>query len=289
MKTLRSGILGIMAAVLSGLFVFGILSVAVVEGMITIPPTATIHPTLLPPNLTPIPVPGVTTTTALLSTSTMAPLPTQCPPPVGWQPYLVQPGDSLAELADRFGISLRALMDANCLISNQLVANAQIFLPPAATATATTQNSPTACIHPPGWIQYTIRSGDTLVKIAMMFSVSYNRLVEANCLTDEYIIAGEKLWVPNVATSTLAAPLTATFTQTQPPAEPTRTRTPTLTATSSEPTWTHSPTIPTPTDTPTVTETPVPSETPTITPTDTPNPGQTKKVPTGTNTSESAS
>lgn len=281
MKNLASGILGIMGAALSAIFVFSILSLAVVEGMITLPPTATIRPTLLPPNLTPV---YQTTSPAFLrQTPTLPQLPTQCPPPVGWQPYIVQPGDNLADLAASHGIPLDALMANNCLISSQLFPDTIIYLPPLWTATPAINPSlavvsPTACISPPGWIKYTIRSGDTLSKISQLFQVSISILIEANCLTSEYIVAGNTLWVPNVATITPMVTVTATRTQILPSDTPSPlTITPTLAA-SLEPT-------PTPTITDTLestnTSTPTPSGTPTITPTLTPNPGQTKKTEEG--------
>lgn len=288
MKTIRSGFLGIMAALLSGMFVFSILSLAVVEGMISIPPTATIHPTLFQPNLTPIPVIRITTTALFMQTSTQPPQPTECPPPAGWQLYFVQPGDSLADLAAMYSLSLAELMEANCLISSQLVANVSIYLPPPTpTSSPARRYSPTACTPPPGWILYTIRPGDTLSIISRQFQISITLLMQANCLTNEFIIAGNTLWVPNVPTTTPLITPTASFTLTLPPPAPsdtpTHTSTPTLVVPSSSP----SPTMVLPTDT--VTLTPVPSETPTVTSTYTPNPGQTKKVPTGTETPESAS
>jgi LysM repeat protein len=283
MKALRSGILGVLAAVLSGMFVFSILSLAVVEGMITLPPTITLPATLLPPNLTPIPVLRITTTALWIHTSTQPPQPTQCPHPEGWLPYLVQPGDSLADLAVAHGLSLDDLMNANCLISSQLVTNASIYLPPTPTASATVLQSfsPTACLPPAGWVLYTIKSGDTLSIISQRFQISLAQLMQANCLTNEYIIAGRTLWVPNVPTSTPNISFTMTPTQTQPPPQPSYTFTPTSSLT---PTLTNSPPVMTSTPTPSQTSSETPSETPTITATETPNPGQTKKTETGTNT-----
>jgi LysM repeat protein len=208
-----------------------------------------------------------------MQTSTPAPLPTQCPPPEGWLPYLVQPGDTLADLAASNGLSLADLMKANCLISSQLVMSASIYLPPqTATATVTPVKTPTACTKPPGWILYTIKPGDTLSIISRQFQISLQSLMQANCLTDEYIIAGNTLWVPNVSTATPNATPTATQTQIQPPPEPTRTPTPTNTSIVLPTSPTAEPSIiivP-----PSATYSPTPSETNTDIPTETSTPTQ---------------
>ncbi len=278
MKTLKSGVLGIMAAVLSGFFVLSILSLGLAEDLVSIPPTRTIQPTLLSPNLTPIPVIIVTTTA--FPTETFPPAPTQCPPPAGWQPYLVQPGDTLAGLAATHGITLKMLMDHNCLISNQVVVDTLIYLPVFMTATAplnprltttgvpTISNTVVPCGHPAGWIVYFVKPGDTLTRISMLYRISVTELKLANCLTSDTIRAGSQIWVPNVATSTFTASPSPTATQVPPTIEPTFIPTQPSTSTNTpEPTATLTP-EPTVTDipTPTVTDTPMPTvtDTPTL-------------------------
>lgn len=268
MKTFKDSVLGLMAAVLSGFFIFSILSFGLAEGLISTPPTRTVQPTLIAPNLTPILVIQVSTTP--FPTATFPPAPTQCPPPSGWQPYLVQPGDSLAGLAGRHGITLELLMTENCLISSQIVADTLIYLP-FITATVT-QLPPTpqptlsstvvSCDPPAGWIRYTVKSGDTLTRISMLYRISLQELIRANCLLSNNIRVGMMLWVPNVATSTLTASPTYTATEVQPTHKPTSTLTFTPTDTQI-PTSTNTPEPPTPT----ATETPQP---PTPTPTNTP-------------------
>jgi len=293
MKTLKSGVLGIMAAVLSGFFVLSILSLGLAEGMISIPPTPTLQATLPLPNLTPVPVILVTTTA--FPTETFPPAPTQCPPPAGWQPYLVQPGDTLAGLAAAHGITLKILMNQNCLISSQVVADTLIYLPVLLTSTVqivpqlTATNQPTksgtatTCSHPQGWIIYTVKPGDTLTRISVLFRISVLQLKQANCLIGDNIRVGSQLWVPNVATSTFTASPSSTETQVpptqKPTSTPTQTNTPTLTVPppSDTPTYTLEPTS-TQTESPTPTETPMPTETQTETPTVTPSTTPTPKV-----------
>ncbi len=285
MKTLKSGVLGIMAAVLSGFFVLSILSLGLTEGMISIPSTRTLQATLPLPNLTPIPVILVTSTA--FPTETFPPAPTQCPPPAGWQPYLVQPGDTLAGLAAAHGITLKILMNQNCLISSQVVADTLIYLPVLLTATVqivpqlTATNQPTkpgtatTCSHPQGWISYTVKPGDTLTRISVLFRISILQLKQANCLVGDNIRVGSQLWVPNVATSTFTPSPSPTATQVPPTPKPTSTSTKTTTPTNTtEPTATNT-TEPTATSTlePTATNTPeppTPTATTTMTATNTP-------------------
>jgi LysM repeat protein len=65
--------------------------------------------------------------------------PTPCPgPPESWVSYTVQPGDTLFSLATARGVTVRAVMNANCRAEERITVGQQIFLPPLpATATAT--------------------------------------------------------------------------------------------------------------------------------------------------------
>jgi LysM repeat protein len=116
---------------------------------------------------------------------------------------------------------------------------------------------PTSCGRPPGWVQYVVRSGDTLSSISEAYGITIAQLQSANCLSTTKIYTGQILWVPNVPT--------ATPKPTDEPTDP-----PTFT-----PTLTHTP-LPTdtPTNTPPPTDTPLPTDTPPP-PTDTPEPTST--------------
>lgn len=108
------------------------------------PPTVT--PSLTPsitsqPTIVVIPTIALTTSlTPALTLSptdipaTQAPIPTRrtagCSTPSGWQSYRVQHGDTLYVIAYRYGITLTALMDANCLTDTHIVTATTIFVPP---------------------------------------------------------------------------------------------------------------------------------------------------------------
>lgn len=68
---------------------------------------------------------------------------------------------------------------------------------PAPTPTPTPPNGliPT-CTPPEGWTVYTIQRGDTLSSLAYRSGTTVFSLMQANCLTTQAIIAGQKLYLP---------------------------------------------------------------------------------------------
>jgi LysM repeat protein len=60
------------------------------------------------------------------------PTPTSVPcyPPFNWSGYIVQPGDTLSGIAQRYGLSVYALMRANCLTTTYIYAGQRLFVPP---------------------------------------------------------------------------------------------------------------------------------------------------------------
>jgi len=288
MNRLRNGFLGMIGAIATGMLVIGAIGLGLLEAVPLSISTPTPRPTLPQPNLTPLPgtehtatsLPGLPTPVAV---ATMAFTPTACPPPAGWEGYIVNPGDDLLALSKTRGTTREQIMGGNCLISVLLIPGTVIYLPPvvigqrtpqpaSATPLALLPTSTQSCQRPAGWIEYTVKFGDNLTRIAINYRISVSYLKQVNCLTDNTIRVGMKLWVPNVPTSTFTATSIPTNTPTDSPEPPTATPVPP----------TEVPTIadtPTPTFTPTETPTPTltvpPPETPTDTPTDTPVPTET--------------
>lgn len=308
MKTIRSGVIGLFAAFAVGAIVFGALFLGLLETNPAFEPTQPPRFTLPPPNLTPIN--GINATLMIPSPLVVhQATPTLCPPPIGWDPYIVLAGDELAKLASERGSSLEQILAGNCLLSEMIIPDVLIYLPPVLASgkgtptlmsliQATPLTPSPACQRPSGWITYVVKPGDNLTRISISYRISTWYLKQVNCLHGDLILPGWRLWVPNVSTSTFTASptatqrpaasktptmtftLTASWTPSLVPSAittltPTPTNTPTETAT---PTATDTATItPTPTDTPTATPTetatstptPTPTETPTTTPTDT--------------------
>jgi hypothetical protein len=78
-----------------------------------------------------------------------SPSPTGCPLPDGWVVYTIQPGDTLEGLAERTGVTVEALMRANCLTSSLIVAYEKLYLP-RRPVSAVAVVPPPAALPPPG-------------------------------------------------------------------------------------------------------------------------------------------
>jgi len=286
MNALRNGLIGIAGAIMTGVLVFGAVFVSLQE-VSSGPFIPTLRPTLQPPNLTPLPGSESPTVFDLTPQVFMAPAtPTPCPPPTGWERYVISPGDSLRVLAETRGSSLEQILTGNCLMGDMVLPDLIIYLPPfipvalatdiAPSAVISQENTTTvACTQPGGWLRYTVRLGDNLTRIAINYRISTPYLKQVNCLSSDIIRPGMLIWVPNVPTSTFTATFTLLPTATQEPPIWTPTFKPTFTVTSTPlPTDTDTPT---PTSTPTVTDTATQtaSPTPTDTPTETPTPAPT--------------
>ncbi len=107
----------------------------------------------------------------------------------------VRAGETLSEIADRHGVSLTRLMQANGLSNPDHVEVGQrLTLPGGAAARG---NQPTA--------PYTVKSGETLSDIATRFKTTTDRLIQLNGLRDpDLVISGTRLQVP--APARAAAP-----------------------------------------------------------------------------------
>jgi LysM repeat protein len=307
MKAMRELLIGMLTAIASIVIVMGGITLSLAQGQ----PVAFFPTVVLPTNtLTPsptvqgIPKPTVLSGFNLTTTATLSPVPsitstemvpTNCPPPRGWQQYVVPSGLNLDELARTHGITVDRLMEANCLVSQDLMPDIILYVPPLkptheATHTenaqdtntpeptrTTAQVTPVTCGQPHGWGLYFVHSGDTLYHLGMIFNTTVTELQQANCLGNStYIYAGQRLYVP-----VPPAP-TPTELPTQAPPTPHTTNTRTAT-TKAFPTATRAPTqtsSPEPTHTPTPTETPtlIPISTLTFTPTSTPPPTPTGPV-----------
>lgn len=115
--------------------------------------------------------------------------------------YKVVNGDTLSEIADRYGMSSRDLVKANNLPNAKLSIGQEIHIPGPGTAIAnsgsddaTVSNSVTDPKNHPH--SYEVASGDTLSKIAEKFGVTTTSLKEANNISSSMIRKGQKLLIP---------------------------------------------------------------------------------------------
>ena len=181
------------------------------------------------------------TNLALASTNLQVPLPpvpTNPPAPVPPTPeatgteYVIVKGDSLAKIAKAHGISLKALQAANpTVVPTKLKIGNKITIPaaatPAPTTSATGTDTPTTT---GGGETYSVKTGDTLAKIAKAHGVTLKALEAANPKVDpNHIKVGLKLTIPAKTETATPAPVTPPVSapvvppvSTLPPAGPAR-------------------------------------------------------------------
>jgi LysM repeat protein len=109
--------------------------------------------------------------------------------------YVVQPGDTLASIAHRYGVSLHHLIAVNNLVNPDLIFVGQVLRLPGCDGAITPQPPLTS---PPSTGQtYVVRPGDTLSQIAARRGVSVEYLRQFNGLVDpNFIYVGQVLIIP---------------------------------------------------------------------------------------------
>jgi LysM repeat protein len=225
MRDVRQVFWAIVTALVSIVLLIGAFSLSLTEGNLRLPaPTLSPTLTLLPaitltrqssPSLedspTPLPptwTPTWTFTWTFTWTPTLPPPPTNCPPPQGWLPYIVQPGDTLDGLALRYDKTSAEISQANCLGSAALLPGLVVYLPPLPTPTRT----PASCGAPPTWVIYIVQPHDTLYHLGQIYGIPWTEIQRANCLTSSTIHTGQQLYVPPWAPRTPTPTATPTAT-----------------------------------------------------------------------------
>ncbi|HNT23925.1 MAG TPA: LysM peptidoglycan-binding domain-containing protein [Anaerolineales bacterium] len=286
MNASRQVAFGILAALVSTALLFGSLSLGMVEGQLRLAAAPSqVSPTTTPQPLTPGPsasdtagpppvasatlplvMPPTGEVTLVVAPEVTVMPPNVCPVPPGWYAVTVQPGDTLASLAQDYNTTENVLAEANCLVITDLISGSILYVPAAPEPTTI------PCGPPWGWVFYTVQYGDTLYKIAVLYGVRVSELQFANCLGNSTLIrVGQKLYVPNIPIIIPTIPPTWTASPSQTPLPPSVTPSPTW------PVYTLTPTLPppsSPTFTPSLTATQTPTDTsqPTGTPTQTATP-----------------
>jgi spore germination protein len=92
--------------------------------------------------------------------------------------YVVQPGDTLYFIAQRFGTTVEAIMNANNLSSSSLNVGQQLAIP----------------IRIP--FTYVVRAGDTLNSLAQRFGTTVEAIMILNHLSSPSLNAGQRLIIP---------------------------------------------------------------------------------------------
>lgn len=132
--------------------------------------------------------------------------------------YIVIAGDTLAKIAKKNGVTLKALEAANPGVDSRKLKIKQKIVIPAGGKTATDNSSSAAPgVADSGTETYKIKSGDTLTKIAKAHGTTVKAIQAANNLTTTKIAVGKTLKIPTKSAPVPAAPATPVM-DTPPPA-----------------------------------------------------------------------
>ena len=127
--------------------------------------------------------------------------------PAGAEPYLVRRGDTLIGIAAKSGTTVDALLKRNHIKNANLIHEGEMLdVPGSATAPAP---APATSSLPQPVSTYTVRAGDTMIRIAKRLHVDAADLARVNKISDpNKVRAGVMLLVPN---PTLPAGITARY------------------------------------------------------------------------------
>lgn len=97
--------------------------------------------------------------------------------------YTVKSGDNLYKIASQYGISVSELINYNNLSTTTLQIGQKILIP-------------TTTVEEVKYETYTVKSGDSLYKIANQYNTTVNTLMQINNLTSNLLQVGQKLLIP---------------------------------------------------------------------------------------------
>lgn len=180
-------------------------------------PTYTLLPTYTSqPTFTPLPTLASTATptqeiiipaTATVSSGTATPNTPVSDEFPGRVLHTVRPGDTVGKLADTYGSSVDAVIEANGLNASALIRVGQVLVvpvrlsSPATSMPTVTPLVPVATVTPfvpqPTTTIYVVQSGDTLGRIAVRFNSTVTTLSQLNGITNPNLIrVGQRLTIP---------------------------------------------------------------------------------------------
>jgi LysM repeat protein len=146
-------------------------------------------PVVLPPVVTPPPV-----------------APVETPAPAAGSEYTVAKGDTLAVIAKKNGVTLKALQAANPGVVPTKLKIGQKLAIPAGGASVTGSSALAPAAVDSGVATYTVKSGDTLTKIAKSHGTTVKAIESANGLNTTKIRVGQKLKIPSKVEAAVVAP-----------------------------------------------------------------------------------
>ena len=108
--------------------------------------------------------------------------------------YLVQPGDTLAKIGQRYNMNWSAIAQANNMTNpNRIYVGQYLCIP----ATTPAPNPPPATCQ----ANHIVQRGESLSGIGLRYGVTWTRIAQANNLSNpNFIYAGQKLCIPSGST-----------------------------------------------------------------------------------------
>jgi LysM repeat protein len=169
-------------------------------------PTANTGPQAIPNHLRPItnvlpPEPGPGTLPP--------PVPVTTPVATGAQgDHVVVKGDSFSTIAKKYSVTVRAIQDANPGVDPLRLKIGQKLVIPARSGSPPVLTVSNGAVAANGGSSYTVKSGDTLNKIAKDHGITVQELQASNGLKTTQIKVGQKLKIPAKGSGTPVAPPT---------------------------------------------------------------------------------
>jgi LysM repeat protein len=134
--------------------------------------------------------------------------PPPLPPPAGPEKeHTIVKGDNFYTLGKKYGVGYKAIAEANPGVNpNKLKIGDKIKIPAPKAKEGAPSNGGGATAAPSAEKTYTVKSGDTLMKIAKTHGVTIKALRSANNLRTDRIKVGDKLKIPAKASAPAPAP-----------------------------------------------------------------------------------
>lgn len=184
----------IVVLLLINYLIFSRLTVMVLSGRQPTPTaTRTPKPTFTPSEL-------VVATPTLPSEPTATVEPTFAPSPTPIT-HVVQAGETLSDIANTYGTTVEAIVQANNLPDANAIREGQVLVIPSSAASIPTAEATTAPVPTPsssvGQRIHVVQAGETLSEIASMYGVTVEEMVQANGLDNPNAISvGQALVIP---------------------------------------------------------------------------------------------
>jgi len=116
--------------------------------------------------------------------------------------YTVKPGDSLGKIAAFYGATLLQVVSANNIENPDLIYSGQVLAIPLGAGNPL-----------PSTVKYTVKSGDTLSKIAAQYGIDFQEIAFVNSINDPGLIyEGQVLTIPVYASEKISDPILVSVT-----------------------------------------------------------------------------